>query len=271
MAKSAFVREVVVPVAYDLGGPIDDHEGLRRSAAKVISNVGLDTPALNAFNLSYLGTHAPVVSGSLPEVVVSLGSREWALQRSISIYPGYGIALHILRFHPIDACPLTEASTFHNAFLPWKNKDYFPYLDRAGVMTSVLRERTGYAENYATHHLVSGPIEDLRVAVAPLVNARAAIYPFQDYRVLFVVNPPASDTRCIGKSPMLDDAAAIGLVDSTLECFSSQGLDVLATSTLSVVVDHPVESTVDIHGAITIFGVVHAQWYLCNSGTAWRT
>ena len=256
------ISEVIVPIAYDLGGASDDVDGLRTGTGDLVSDLTIDRPALRAFNLAYLSTHPPILSGRLEPRTASLGGTEWSIGRGVRIYPRFGIVLHTLRFTAPTPLPVSSAAAFYEAFLDWEHRDYFHYLDRMGAMSDIMAVRTGFRRADPSHGTLSSPAEDLRLALCGIVNPRAAIYPFQDFRVLFVVEGEGRNLH----ATLRDAFGPLGLASDRNDdaWFTSASLDLLSSATVSVALIHGSTGPLDLNAAVSLFGLAHVQWYLCQ-------
>lgn len=275
---------VFVPIKYDLGGRIQDLESCRLVLQTLCQDVGEDR-ANRSWNLSYLRRQGVVLRGILAGGQARLAGAEWIFTRTLRIYPWLGVASVDYWFQTEEQVSITA---FYDDMVKWRNRDYLPYLYDSGELTGPLAAHVGVppTQRPSGENLHGDLIRDLRcrLSEADAVEERMEEYAFQDFRICFLVGGDVSRatvdsllllnrerTKRRSGSRATDEISAvasttrIGEVRAASTGWSTvvvTGADLVTDPRLGA--DEPLQERQDLADLLSIFDLIHAQWYVCQ-------
>lgn len=263
---------MLVPFKYDLGGRVVRHDLSETIlAAECEAGTLTEDPALTrSWNLSYLGRQAVVLSGNLPGGRATFAGVEWDYARRLRLYPWLGVISIDYRF---ETTAEVDMATFYDDLVDWKNDDYLWHLDQLGELTSALDVHTrAHREQRPSVDLHRGIVQRLRTRFREreVLESRLGIYHFHDFRTCFVVDAGVEAAKVDSLLLLNRSQRARDRRGAPVEGFSTlvpptYAGDVVAASTgWATVVRASDTHSQDFMSLVSIFDLIHAQWFLCQ-------
>ncbi len=261
------VARIVVPIAFDLGGRIVDYDAARSVLDSLTEGVGAtrdDIPAARSWNLSYLAEHPPVLHRDLAPASVTFQGTTWDYTRSVRIYGWLGVLTVEYQFVARQAG--ADVASFYDAFVEWKNTDYLPYLHGEGALNAHIVAHTGWKPSSGDRDLHRTVVCELRRRMRHehALELRASQYAFHDCRPCFVVARSEFSAQERQGWLFLGGGAD---ASQDVERAVWRNAHVSSTGWSTVVAVGP-GSEGNTATVLDMLSLVHAQWFLCQSGSA---
>lgn len=257
----------VVPFLYDLGGRVVDFSAAcaaLKGLADVVGPVERDSFAVRSWNLSYLAGHAPTLRCDLAPGTADLSGVGWDFTRVLRVYPWLGVVSIEYTFQP-PADDLSVAG-FYDALVAWKNRDYLPYLDKEGALSTHLANHLGWRESETDLDLHSSVIGAVRASFreAGAIEFRPQRYAFHDFRPCFVIDGPDFGQAEIESLLLLSESSRESEDLADVEKVSFRGVTISSTGWSTVLIGDSSDHG-DSRAVLDLLGTIHAQWFLCQA------